>query len=274
VTLLEGQAVLLRSTGRFALAEGVRVHTGDVLHVEDKGLLQLGFADGTKLSIGPQARLHVAELAAPGPGARSAPLRDFYLLQGWSKLALAPPAARLRLTTPLLGLLSGDAIVVLQVEGAQGSLFVEKGEVRLAEGFVKATPASPVTLRAGQFYSRRAKQKGTPQPRPAAAFVAAMPRPYQDNLPERRAKYPERDVVPRRLGELAYADVEPWLKGPPELRRPMMQRLRSRANEPEFRKALIANMRFHPEWDRVLFPDKYKPKPPSTADPVPRAEAR
>ena len=30
-----------------------------------------------------------------------------------------------------------------------------------------------------------------------------------------------------------------------------------------FREALIANMRFHWEWDRILFPEKYAPKEPA-----------
>jgi hypothetical protein len=29
-----------------------------------------------------------------------------------------------------------------------------------------------------------------------------------------------------------------------------------------FRSALVANLRSHPEWDPILFPEKYKPKPP------------
>jgi hypothetical protein len=122
---------------------------------------------------------------------------------------------------------------------------------------------------AGQFYARKADQKGVLQARPAPGFVAGMPSYYRDNLPERLARFKDRDVSPRRLADLAYQDVEPWLKGPPELRRPLMQRLRARAQDPEFRKALIANLRFHPEWDRILFPEKYLPKPPPAADAAP-----
>jgi hypothetical protein len=270
VTLVEDQAALLRSSGRFALAEGVRLQAGDVVEVGDKGLVQIGFADGTKLSLGPQSRFHVATLPAPGAGtagrgAKGAAVSDLYLLQGWSKFALARPATPLRLTTPLFGLGTAEAVAVLHVGSEEANLFVEKGELRLSEGFVKASATSAVNVRAGQFYARKAEQKGTLLPRPAPAFVAAMPRHYQDNLPERLAKHKEREVAPRRLGDLAYADVEAWLKGPPELRRPMMQRLRSHAREPQFREALIANLSFHPEWDRILFPDKYKPKPPPAA---------
>jgi len=272
VTLVEGPAVLLRTAGRFALAEGVRMQVGDIVEVPDKGLVQIELAEGTRLSLGPQSRFHVAALAGAGPtgrGAKGAAISDLYLLQGWSKFALAPSAAPLRLTTPLFGLGTAEAVAVVQVQRAEASIFVEKGGLRLSEGFVRATPTSAVSLSAGNFYVRKADQKGVLQARPEPAFVTGMPRQYRDNLPQRLAKFKEREVSPRRLGELAYEDVEPWLKGPPELRRPITQRLRARANDPEFRKAVIANMRFHPEWDRILFPEKYEPKPPPGPGPAP-----
>jgi len=245
------------------------VHAGDIIEVPEKGMVQIGFAGGTRVSLGPQSRFHVAALAgAAGRGGKEVAVSDFYLLQGWSKLAIAPNSAPLRVTTPLFGFGSADAVVVVHVQGEEASLFVERGALRLAEGFVKATPSSPVAVGAGQFYVRRADQRGVVQPRPAPAFVAGMPVYYRDNLPERLTALKDREVSPRRLGDLAYADVEQWLKGPPELRRPLIQRMRARAQDPEFRKAVIANMRFHPEWDRILFPEKYLPKPPPAADTV------
>jgi hypothetical protein len=274
ITLMEGPAAVLRTAGRFALAEGVRVQAGDIIEVPEKSLVQIELPNGARLSLGPQSRFHVAALAGtPGRGGKETPVSDFYLLQGWTKLALGPKARPLRVTTPLFGFGSADAVVVLQVESAEASVFVERGALRLAEGFVKATPTSPVAVGPGQFFVRRADQKGILQSRPAPAFVAGMPAYYRDNLPERRATFKDRDVAPRRLADLEYADVEAWLKGPPELRRPLIQRLRPRAHDPEFRKALIANMRFHPEWDRILFPEKYEPKPKPPPPPTPAADA-
>ena len=275
VTLVEGPAVLLRTTGRFALAEGVRVHAGDIVEVPEKALVQIAIGEGARVSLGPRSRFHVAALAgAAGRGGKEATVSDFYLLQGWSKLALASKAAPLRMTTPLFGFGSADAVVVVHVENPEASLFVERGVLRLAEGFVKATPSSPVAVAAGQFYVRRADQRGVVQPRPSPAFVTGMPVAYRDNLPERLAGTKDREVSPRRLGDLVYEDVEPWLKGPPELRRPLMQRMRARAHDPEFRKALIANLRFHPEWDPILFPEKYLPKPtPADAAKAPPSAA-
>lgn len=152
-------------------------------------------------------------------------------------------------------------------------MFVETGEARIAEGFVKAVPSSPIRLRSGEFYTRRAEQRGSIQPRPSSAFVGAMPRPYMDNLPARAARWKDREIQPRPLGELAYGDVEMWLKAPPEIRKVLMRPFIPRANQDvAFRSALIANLKFHPEWDPILFPEKYKPKPPPEPPPPPPPE--
>jgi hypothetical protein len=101
-----------------------------------------------------------------------------------------------------------------------------------------------------------------------------MPKAYMDNLPSRLGKYKDREVNPRATGELAYADVEMWLKAPPEIRRPLMQRFIPKANDPSFRQALVANLRSHPEWDPILFPEKYKPKEPPEPKSAQEAGAR
>ena len=259
VTLLEGPAGLLRGTARFALAEGVRVQSGDIIEVGEKGLAQIEFADGAIISLGPRSRFYAASIATRG--AKNV-ISDFYLMQGWTKIASGKSAAPSRYTTPLFGFGTTDATAVAQIADLEGSLFVETGEIRLAEGFVKASPTSPLRLRAGQFYTRKSDHKGVIQSRPGPSFVSAMPKNYFDNLPERAAKLKDRDVAPRKIEDLTYSDVEMWLKSPLEIRRPIMQRFISKADDPAFRRALIANMKFHPEWDRILFPEKYKPKPP------------
>jgi hypothetical protein len=272
VTLLEGQASLLRGTARYALAEGVRLQSGDIVELGDKGIALIEFADGAELSLGPRARIYLAALsprAAKGGG-----ISDFYLMQGWSKLASGKSAAPLRITTPVFGLGSADATAVIQIADGEGAMFVETGEVRVADGFVKATPTSAVRLRGGEFYSRKADQKGAAAARPTPAFIAAMPRAYVDNLPSRIGKHKDREVTPRATGELTYADVELWLKAPPEIRRPLMQRFIPKANDLAFRQGLVANLRSHPEWDPILFPEKYKPKEPPETKAVQEAGGR
>lgn len=260
VTLLEGQAALLRGTARYALVEGVRLQSGDIVELGDKGAAQIEFADGLILSLGPGCRFYAAALgsrAAKGGG-----ISDFYLMRGWAKFVNGKAAAPFRLSTPVFGLAPAEAVAVVHVGDAEGEVFVESGEARLAEGFVKAAPTSPVRLRGGEFFARKSEQRGSVQPRPAPAFVAAMPKSYMDNLPRRAAKWKDREVQPRQVGDLAYGDVEMWLKAPPEIRRALMRPFIPKAQDAAFRSALVANLRFHPEWDPILFPEKYKPKPP------------
>jgi hypothetical protein len=274
VTLLEGQAALLRGTTRYALAEGVRLQSGDIVELGDKGLALVEFADGCEVSLGPRARLYLAGLVPRG-GKAGGGVSDFYLMQGWAKLSSGKKAAPLRITTPVFGLGTSDATAVVSIGDGEGAMFVESGEMRVAEGFVKATPASPVRLRGGEFFTRKVDQRSATAARPAPAFVAAMPKAYMDNLPSRYAKLKDRETNPRATGELAYGDVELWLKAPPEIRRALMQRFVQKANrDAEFRQALVANLRSHPEWDPILFPEKYKPKEPPEAKAVQEAGAR
>jgi hypothetical protein len=76
----------------------------------------------------------------------------------------------------------------------------------------------------------------------------------------RGGRYREQVVKPKDAPDFAYADVERWLKSEPAVRKPLMQRWRAKAREPAFRSALIANLSAHPEWDPILFPEKYLPK--------------
>ena len=121
MTLVEGPVALLRTAGRFALSEGVRVQAGDIVEVADKALAQIELADGARISLGPRSRFHVASLAtagATGRGGKASPVSDLYLLQGWTKIALAPQGLPVRVTTPLFGLGTAEGIFVLHVEGA------------------------------------------------------------------------------------------------------------------------------------------------------------
>ncbi len=267
VTLLEGPATLVRGVTRHALAEGVRLQSGDILEVSEKGLALLEFADGVALALGPKTRT----LAVSLPRGKQA-AADFYVTQGELKLAGAKAATRLRIVTPLFTLQGAEGIVVMVLDGAEGSLFVESGEARLVEPRAKGEAATPLRLKSGEFYTVKAEQKATVAPRPSPAFIGALPKAFFDPLPSRMARYQERQVQPRRLDVVTYTEVETWLKAPLDIRRPMLARFQPRATDPAFRAALVANLRFHPEWDPVLFPEKYLPKEPE-AGAVPGAPA-
>jgi hypothetical protein len=249
VTLLEGSAGLIRGVTRYALAEGVGLHPGDIVEVGDKGLAEIEFGGGAALALGAGTRILAVALAQGGSTGS-----DFYALHGSLKLSGVKAGTHFRLATPVLTLQPGQGTAVMVVGAGEGSVFIENGDARLS------IPPPPVRLKSGDFYTRKGGQKGTVAPRPSQAFIAGLPKLFLDPLPSRLARYKGRQIQPRQIGEVSYAEVEAWLKAPPELRRPMVSRFRSRASDPAFRSALVSNLKFHPEWDPVLYPEKYEPK--------------
>ena len=248
VTLLEGSSALVRGVARYALAEGVGLHPGDIVEVGDKGLVQIEFGEGAALALGARTRLLAVSIAHG----------DFYVLQGELKLAGVKQGAHFRLATPIFTLQPAQGAAVLVVGGGEGSVFIESGEARLS-----AAPAS-LRLKGGDFFTRKGGQRGTVAPRPSPAFIAALPKIFLDPLPSRLARYKERQVQPREIEVVSYPEVEAWLKAPPEVRRPLVARFKPRASDAAFRSALVSNLKFHPEWDPVLYPEKYLPKRPES----------
>jgi len=274
LTLLEGPAVLVRGVTRYALAEGVRIQSGDIVEVGDKGLAVIEFPDGAALALGGGARM-LAVSVVRGKAAGG----NFYVTQGALKIAGARKDARLRFVTPVFTLQPVEGIAVALVSGGEGSVFVESGEMRLDGPPAKGAATAPVRLKSGDFLTLKPGQKGAVAPRPSQAFIGALPKAFLDTLPSRMARYKEREVQPRQLELATYAEVETWLKGPPDIRRPLVKRFEQRADDPAFRAALVANLRFHPEWDPVLYPEKYENPEADAAgaarsDPKPATPAR
>ena len=266
VTLLEGPAVLVRGVTRFTLVEGTRLLAGDIVEVGDKGLAQIEFPDGTALALGAGTRM----LAVAMPRGKTAG-GNYNVMQGAFKIAGVTRDARPRIVTPVFTLQPAEGTAVALVSGDEGSVFVESGETRLDGQPAKGAAPAPTRLKGGEFFTLKAGQKGVLEPRPSAAFIGGLPKAFFDALPSRKALYAERQVQPRRLDLVTYAEVEAWLKAPPDIRRPLVKRFQQRAAEPAFRSALIANLRFHPEWDPVLYPEKYEKPEPGAADGTPAA---
>ncbi|MDN4588792.1 hypothetical protein DBA29_09845 [Xenophilus aerolatus] len=269
-SILDGEATLLRESGRFAVAEGMRLDSGDIVETGAQArLLRLEFADGTIVDLGPATRALVApRLAGKGAAAQSPQL---YLLQGWLKLitpAGGKGASAATVLTPAHALSDAAGQQVVSSEPAGLQVFCEAGTVTLQE---RATQApAPVRLKAGDYFSRLGSDKAAVKPRPVPAFIQAVPRSFLDPLPSRAALFKDREVVPKRTADLAYGDVAAWLSAEPALRSHFAARWRALARRPDFRAALAAHMRSHPEWDRIVFPEKYLPKRPPTGAPAPR----
>jgi len=259
ITILEGDALVYRGTGRVHGAEGLRVQPGDIVETSSSTFAQLELADQSVVQLGPSTRVlfHVPS------GKRSE--RWLYVMDGWAKITgakregAAAPAFDTR--TPLVDIPASAAVIVLRTSPAEATVFVERGDVRLGERQSGAAPA-PAALRSGDFYRRKAGARGTTSPSPTQAFVTEMPRHFRDSIPLRGERWKDRPAPAREAADFGYADVEAWLKAESSVRRPLMQRWRVKAREPAFRSALVANLSSHPEWDPILFPEKYKPKDP------------
>jgi len=68
----------------------------------------------------------------------------------------------------------------------------------------------------------------------------------------RLAKLKARNVEPKPGQDYPYGDVQDWLiSDDAEVRHALVTYMRAKANDPEFRAALIQNMAHHPEWNAV-----------------------
>ncbi|MFM9882975.1 MAG: hypothetical protein ACKVQT_08105, partial [Burkholderiales bacterium] len=209
--------------------------------------------------------------------ARPKPERSIYALEGWFKLSADKRDPKggpgLDLRSPLLEIPAQEGALVIRMAATDVATFAESAEAKIVER--QASGATlPVTLRLGDLYVRKAGTKGVVDPAGRSAFLTGMPAVFRDSLPARIDRFRDKPVTPKAGSEVSYADVEAWLKSEPAMRKLFVQRWRAKATDPAFRTALIANLNVHPEWDPVLFPEKYlpKPPPPPPSPPVARQE--
>lgn len=264
-TIVEGEVTLIRDSSRLAVAEGVRVRADDLLEsAPEAKLARIEFGDGMLLDIGPGTRVLVAP-RFPGErgGTRSARL---YLLKGWAKLTAAKDKGveSASVATESFDVTGIGRDVVLDVEPTGTAAFAESGDVLVLERG-KGKAGASFRLRVGDFIARVGDAKSVITPRPSADFIQRVPRAFLDTLPSRSAQFAAREVQPKRLADIAYTDAQPWLDAETALRPLFVTRWKALAQAPEFRKGLVAGLRSHPEWDRVLYPEKYLPKPSASA---------
>lgn len=261
LTIVDGEAVLVREASRLAPAEGVKLLREDIVETGTQGrLLRIEFTDGLIADLGPSTRIQVAPKLAGRTAGR------FYLLQGWVKVT-APPS----LTGPVFNSPVFDANAIAQravvsVQAQDANVFAEAGEVALVE-LQDGRPLGNVPMKSEQFLTRAGDAKSTMAARPNAAFIQRVPKDFLDTLPSRMERFKGREVEARRLSGIAYDDVSAWIDAEPGLRAGFVLRWKAEARNGDFRRGLLGNLRGHPEWDRTLFPEKYLPKPSDTRRP-------
>ena len=254
LTVAEGGVQLVRGSTTYAAAQGVALQNGDMLAPDPKGQAQIEFADGAILNLGrgTRALLLSSQSAGGEPGVA--------LLPGWAKFTRVKAAKGkpYRYIMPLARLGTAGATGVLRIGEDSSEIFVESGAARLIELSKSGLPAAGRDMKGGEFVVRRAGQPLAASPRPSPEFIKAMPGYFRDDLAVLLPRVRDRNIEPKREHDAAYAEVEPWLKASAPIRRSLVERFRNRAKDPQFRSKLIENLAAHPEWDRVLFPEKYE----------------
>jgi hypothetical protein len=249
ITILEGNAAILRGGSRLAAAEGVRMQVDDVLETASWAFLRLEYASGPILDLGPGTGLMLGSYASTG-NARPA----LYLLDGWLKLTGRGETGSqvVSVASPRMDLTDLKGVSVMHVGVDTSMVFIESGQARVLDRRLRS--GSRVKLRGGEYVEFEGNKVPVPAPKPSAAFVAAVPAPFRDSLPVRLPVFAERSVAPRNLGTFNYKDVEAWLKDR-ALGRRLVRVWGAKANDPAFRARLVANLAAHPEWFPVLYPD-------------------
>jgi hypothetical protein len=256
VTILDGDAVLIRGLSKFALAEGVRIAANDLAETGKNTFLRVEFTDGTVVDLGPATRVQLNR-----PSLRQGDRPSLYLLTGWLKLSASKLSSGSKgsIASREFDALAVGGEAVERVERAAGAVFAESGAVRVIDR--RHGPAMPVSLESGDYVTLRGRDAARVERQPPREFVAALPRQFEDRLPSRIALFRDREVSAKSSGTFTYAEVEPWIDAEPLIRRRFVREWVAKADDDEFRQRLDAGLARHTEWERILHPERFEPTP-------------
>jgi len=248
VTLVEGEARLLRGATWYKLVPGARIEEGDIVEALDRAQAQLEFTAGSAVNLVGAGSAYVT--------AAKSGLLVLTLPNGWLKVAAKAPGVRVR-TTPF-DVVTADGILVMHAQGPVADFFVEAGSVKFFELTASGADGPARDAKRGEYWAKSATVPFTTVPRAPRTFVDAMPRHFADPLPAFAAKMKAKPTLVVDH-EITYAEAEPWLAG--RDRAVFERRFASRLRDPAFRRAVEPVVARYPSWDRVLHPEKYAPKP-------------
>lgn len=254
VTIAEGEAVVTDGARVLLAAEGLKLGDEALVRTDARTrLLRLEWPDGTAADLGPDT---VAMLVPGGLAMRGGKPPSLYLLRGWAKLTSPAAADAPGLVAPRVDVQPFKGSMVVMSVADETWVFAETGTAVLADREPKAGVA---TLKIGEVYLRTGAAKGTVSPRPTPAQMQRVPKGFRDSLPLRLSALKDRPVSARALAAPSYADLQDWLTAEKPLRRNFTKRFAERARDPAFRAALAEHLKAHPEWEPVLFPERFQP---------------
>lgn len=255
ITMTEGSSALMRGASLYATAPGLALENGDVVETSGRAFVQLEFADGMIVALGPDSALYLPD-RPEARRARPAGAR-YVLLHGWFKAESggAPDTAGGQFWCRSIGLARVSGSVVFHVAPASQRLFVESGTATVMR---TESPRQRTRVGSGQFVARPGEAPLSIATGVPADFLADMPATFRDTLPPMAARFAAAATRGTPLREVTYDDVKELLTLPRRWRSGFVRRFVPRLKDPAFRKAVDAHLAQHPEWDRVLHPEKYR----------------
>jgi len=270
VGIIEGSATFIRQTTRYTLEEGVPLAAEDIVETGPKTFVQIEHADGTMIGLGEATRIVIEPKIAKLKPTRAPRL---YLLDGWVKVV--PPAGKpieFDTLAPRFELVTKGASTVTYASKDDLVLFAESGSARFVE---RDGERGVLQVASGEYATRSGTEKATLAKRAPGDFLQRMPRNFRERLPSRAAQLAKRSVEPKPLGDVSYEEVTHWLRAEAPIRLTLSRQWRARAQDKSFRAGVVANLAQHPEWERVVFPERFvvkkKPPDPPPAPPQPVA---
>jgi hypothetical protein len=241
VSFADGGAFsIVRRDTLLAGSKGVPLLAGDIVETGANAFVVIQEPGGDLVGIGPSTGVYFVERQE---------VITLFVLRGWVKLDVK--SGPIRLTGTRLGIQGRQAVMLLHADERSNEVFDEQGSTTLLPADHDARPVGKETG-PGRFFLRGEQLDMLSQASPSAEFVAKMPAPFRDPLPE-HAKLPE-PVPPRVVRAVSYSDIESWLTIPREWRGSFVGRFRGRLKDPAFFAAMDAHQALLPEWKRILHP--------------------
>lgn len=258
ITIVEGEATVIDGNRALVATEGLKLGDEALLRTGSSAtLLRVEWPDGSVADFGPDTQ---AMIAPGGLGSRGGRAPAVYLLRGWLKLGSLGTAPTGGLMAPRLDVQPFKGSLVVLASPDETWVFAESGSATLAERDTR--PAANASLKNGEVWQRSGSAKGSVAARPTPAQMQRVPRGFRDTLPLRSAALAGRSVNAKAAPAPAYAELREWLTAERPLRRNFTRRFGARVQEASFRAALADNLAQHPEWEPVLFPERFeKPAP-------------